>query len=380
MGTRYWLGGATAVQQAWSGTVTDATSGSTYTLTFTSESGTTGTVVYTVGGGATTTTVAAGIAAAVNASTDPRVTGVVFASSSAAIVTVLARAAGVPFYLAATGGGTGPGAWSGTGNTTPNIGPNDWNWRGNWADLTVPVATDDVVITGGNAIKYGLDQSGVALHGFTRAYGSSAAIGGPGKYLKLNLTGYADYGTGQAYVDCGSSSVSPLVAAGQGTIAAPNVFFLGSAIGTLTANAGGVEVAGAVGQTSTVGTAIVNGGNVRLGPGVTLTTYRQASGSGQVDCAATTVQADGGTLLTSGTGAIGTLTCGGANVTANSTGTVTTLICSKGAVDFTQSDATRTVTTPTLSGTGKILVDSAVVTFTNKLAISGRVSVTAAAA
>jgi autotransporter family porin len=380
MATRTWIGGAAAVAQVWAGSVADAVSGSTYTLTFTDETGGTVAITYTVGGSETTTTVATAIAAAVNASVDPRVRGAVTAAGSVAKVTLTAVNAGVPFNVAATAGGTS-GSWTGTGVTVANVGANDWNWKGNWADNVVPVAADNVVITGSQAIKYGLNQSGVALAGVTRAYASGAALGSAGKYLKLNCTGYADYGGGTAYVDFGSSTVSPIIATGQGSIAAPTVFLLGSGMGTLTVNGAGVEVAGAVGQTATVGTAIVGGGAaVRLGSGVTLTTYKQSAGTGEVGCAATTVQADGGTLTTTGAGAIGTIACNGATVYPNSTGTVTTLTCTKGTVDFTTSDASRTVTNATLSGTGAVVADAGVVTFTNKIALGGRTKFTAAAA
>src|SRR5438874_387988 len=116
MATRTWLGSAAGVKQVWQGTVADATAGSTYTLTFTDEAGGTVAITFTVVSG-TTTTVATGIAAAVNASADPRLSGAVVGSSNAAVVTLTAATAGVPFYVTPTAGGTS-GSWTGTGVTT----------------------------------------------------------------------------------------------------------------------------------------------------------------------------------------------------------------------------------------------------------------------
>jgi hypothetical protein len=114
---------------------------------------------------------------------------------------------------------------------------------------------------------------------------------------------------------------------------------------------------------------------------VTLTTFTQQDGDAVLGCAATTVNHNGGSLETRGSGAITTLNnAAGAITTCNSTGTITALNC-YGTADFTKSTSARTVTTPKYGKGGSIKFDPGVLTRTNEIApiaTSGNITLTAA--
>lgn len=377
MANRTWKGGNTAVAQVWKGTITTTTAGHVYTVTLTDSNVDTSAIAYTLTGSeGSATAVALAFITAWNASVDPRIAAIT-ASQNAGQVILTADTAGVPFSAAAT---TTSGTWSGTGNTTANAGPNDWNDAANWYQAAVPVASDNVIIQGSTAIKYGLDQSGVALTA-VNFQNYTGVAGLPGAPLKLNLTTLNFSSSGLAYLNLGSSTVSPRITqtASAGTDAY-GLYLLGSGIVTLLVEGtASVGVAVNKGETSTITTAQCAGSaKLTIGPGVTLTTYHQTNGSGSVQCAATTIQADAGTLATIGSGAVTTFLNYGATCYPNSSGTITTFKNYGGVSDFTQSDVARTVTTPTIYG-GSIKVDPAIVTFTNALAIGNRLTISSAA-
>ncbi len=90
----------------------------------------------------------------------------------------------------------------------------------------------------------------------------------------------------------------------------------------------------------------------------------QSGGSAMLKCAATTVTVRGGALQTEGSGAITTVNARGGTLKLHSTGTITTLNASDGAViDFSGSNAARTVSTLAISGPCRIITAPGV-TFT----------------
>jgi hypothetical protein len=106
------------------------------------------------------------------------------------------------------------------------------------------------------------------------------------------------------------------------------------------------------GEAATVATLNVSGDSSRVvvGFGVTLTTYNHKEGSGLLQCAATTLNIDSGTVETRGAGALTTVEARG-NFISNSTGTITTLnVSGEGFADFSKLPITRTVTNAHLYG------------------------------
>jgi hypothetical protein len=368
MANRTWIGGATAVAQVDTITVGGTVEADdVFTLTVTAEDGSTY-ALDVVAGSTTPATVATTIATAWNASTNPKLTPITASTNSAAVI-LTADTSGVPFSVAATttenGGGAADAQTFTRVATTANAGPNDWNTAANWREGSVPVAGDDVTIEGSNAITYGLRQSGVALGDFVVSPTYSGTIGSLGKPLDIDPDLFEFAGTGKAYIDLNAANISPRVTATASASTGAGLYLTGTNLATLRVEGGVVGVAVNAGETSTLATGQVSGsGKLTIGSGVTLTSFLQVAGTGVVECAATTVTADSGTLTTSGAGAITTLTNNGATVYASSSGTITDLHGKGGTTDLTKSKTPRTVSELHLYDGGKVLVDADVVTLT----------------
>lgn len=380
MAQRTWQGGATAKAQVWTTAIASSTNGQTFGVTLTDEVGGTGTVSYTASSD-TTTTIATNLAAAINASTDPRFIAVT-ASSALAVLTLTADTAGVPFYPATTG----TGSFSATSTTTANQGPNDWNTKSNWVENVLPVNGDNIILSGSNTISYGL-ITGLALGAFNSLSTFSGAIGVQGEYLSFTCTSFAWSSTGLGFVNIGSSAIAPVVFnTNSASAPASGLYLLGSAMTTLTVYNGAVDIAGSTGQTSSVTTFNVSGINngrprVNLGTGVTSTTLGIDSGTANIACSLTTVNANGGTVTTYGSGTIGTINIRGATVVSNSTGTITTANVIGGSIDFTQLPTARTVSNCTIS-TGRaasVLADTSLITFSAGIIIGAGITTISAA-
>jgi hypothetical protein len=124
------------------------------------------------------------------------------------------------------------------------------------------------------------------------------------------------------------------------------------------------------------------GGYLYTGPGLTVATLKDKAGTSIVQWATSiTITQEGGNLTTEGTGTITAMNQSvGATAMLNSTGTITALNY-YGTVDFTKSQAPRTVTTPKYGIGGTILFDPSVLTRTNEIApiaTAGNVSLQAA--
>lgn len=368
MAQRTWIGGADEVAQVDTFTIDGIGGGfETWTWTITGEKGTTTTIDFVDDGSPTKAEIVAGLVAAWNASTHPFALAVT-ATDANPDITLTADEAGVPFSVTLAADGTGS---TSKASTTVNQGPNDYTTESNWREGSVPVANDDVEITGSSAILYNLDQSGVELDDFIVAPGCSAQIGQAGTPLQIDM-GDSDRfefnGSGAAYLDVQDAAISPVVkrtlAVSQGRA---GLHLTGSALATVDVRGGTVKLDG-----STVTTLIVAGGaTVYVPADATITTLRNLGAKlVELEVAATTVENQKGTLRTSGSGAIGTLNVDGGTVYANSTGTITTLNADGGTVDFRESRESRTVTTLNARG-GKAYLDPNVVTVTNAIAAVG---------
>jgi hypothetical protein len=181
MATVIWQGGADAVTQTATWTISSNTNTHTFIASATHPSGTdTATTVtiltVTADGALTTTQLAAAIVTAWTASKHEFATAVT-ASSDSNVVTFTANKAGIPFIITKSGTGT-----STLAAVTANAGPNDYNTPSNWVAGAIPVANDTAIITNhpterrGYDILYGLAQSTVALDEF-RVTNFSGVIG-----------------------------------------------------------------------------------------------------------------------------------------------------------------------------------------------------------
>lgn len=372
----------TAVAQVWKGTITTTTNGHTYIVTLTLDNGDTAAITYTVVNppDTTVTLVATGFITAWNASTNPTIAGIT-ATQSAGQIILTSDTAGVPFSAAATGTGT----WSGTGNTTSNVGNNDFSTARNWQLDAVPIATNDVLFeaaTSNVSVTYGLNQSSVAIAALRVFPGCSSSIGrfenGLGFYYRSDPDLFRYEGSGSlAMFDIGSANIDAYInATGTPGVTGRNtVYIKGSNIATLTVVKGSVGIAALDADTATVATLKIgyvttqaSDAAVTVGSGVTLTTLDQGGGTCTLKCAATTVTCGAtSTLTTEGSGALTTLHVYG-TCYSNSTGTITTAnVYDGGILDLTRVRSARTITTVNVHKGGTLKIGTWV-TLTNKIA------------
>jgi len=288
--------------------------------------------------------------------------------------------------------------WVGT--DTGNEGK--FNTAANWLPAGVPVSTDHVhFINSTQDCDGDLDQSALALGSLTIEQSYTGKIGTTSAYLQIGASVVkiphhygpgSPAGSGRIKLDLGSVTAAAVTIEGTSSspteTTKPPVRLLAANAGTtIEARKGKIGIAFDTGETSTIDKCTVSyvshkntDAEVIIGEGVTLTTFEQTGGDNVLQCAATTVDAEGGSLLTTGSGAITTLNAKGAKVTPNSTGTITTLDIDGGDVDFLKSAAARTVTNCTLDEPGTLKYDPAVTTFTNKITSSNPVILRASAA
>lgn len=267
--------------------------------------------------------------------------------------------------------------WQGTTNGT-------WSTTTNWSLGSIPANGDTVYLAGNVAITGGLSTGLTGINlivdpGYTGTIASSAA------YLSLACASFNFAGTGNAFIDLGSSAITASVTqTGTGTATSAALYLKGSALSVLAVSGTcSVALAGLDGETSTVTTARVAGAQAKLllGAGVTLTTAQVSAGALTVNCAATTLNIYSGACTTNGTGAITTVSIFQGTAQLNSTGTITTLNANAGTVDFTKFPVARTVSAIKL-GTGGVNLsyDPAILTVTAWTAPASPIRLTATAA
>ncbi len=247
----------------------------------------------------------------------------------------------------------------------------------NWSLGAIPTTGDNVIIVSGN-ITSGLDQSAVAIGAFTTAAGYTGTIGSVGGSLKIHpgTAAVTLNGTGQVWIDVGADATPVRVTRTASVLNGQfGVTIVGSAIASIRVDSGSVGVAPYAGQTATVVTGWLVAGSLTYGSGVTATTWLQSGGTGELGCAGTTVSVDAGTLKTVGSGAITTMNNNGGTVYSESSGTITTLNQVKGTTDFSGSRTARTVTSIAFTG-GTFILDSTIITLTNKPIPTGRLKIT----
>lgn len=262
--------------------------------------------------------------------------------------------------------------WVGT--DTGNEG--DYATAANWSPSGVPVANDNVFITGAQAITSGLDQSAVELDDFIVLASMSGAIASVTASLQVDLgnTNRFEFGgTGLAFIDVGTAAISPVIVntAAANTTDPYGLILTGSALATIDFRKGSLNLDGATVTTidQSFTSSQASDTTLLIPSDATVTTLRKTGGSALVEAALTTMENSAGEATTRGSGAITTMTVDGGNVYPNSSGTITTLNANAGIVDFTRSRTPRTVTTLNLGG-GTVKLDPDVITITN--AVTGR--------
>lgn len=416
MATNRWLGTATAVAQV--DTLTPGgtiEAGDIFNVILTGEDASTYTLAV-VATGTTVNQTCIDIVTAFNASTNalltPITAGYVGTVGSYTAVTLTADTAGVPFYCSVTttetGGGAADDQTFARAASTANSGPYDYNTSANWSLAAVPVATNDVVFENGSVnCLYGLDQSSVDLESFSVAKSYTGYIGQAIYPLKVRTDeAYIGYhygagsptGSGRINLDFGSAeAVTVNVYASSSSPAETYLETVriksAHASSVLNVFSGIVGVATNYdGETATFATINVqydaNLGStckVNVGEGTTLTTFNSTGGTHTIQCAATTINVDGGTVTKSGAGAITTINNNSGTVNLGGSGTVGTLSIGDtascypyssgtittaniiGTADFRKSNVARTITNCNVYSGAKIYCDLAVLIVTNGL-------------
>lgn len=238
----------------------------------------------------------------------------------------------------------------------------------NWLPSGVPVDGDHVIIDGRAQVALiGTDQSSIELASLRIYKSCTANIGSRATPWQIGATlceiglpsesgGDTNSGPETIAIDFTADPTVTIVhdARETGADGAPCVNLRGTDSGNIIDVRGGSVGIGTLfpGEAATVATLHISGDATRVfvGFGVTLTTANQRAGFSIINCAATTVNLDGGELETRGSGAFTTFNCRGTAV-LNSTGTITTLnVAAAGAADFSQSPQARTVTTLNMYG------------------------------
>lgn len=395
MATRTWKGVVSPVAQ-----VTDYVFGGTWE--------TSDIVIVTIGsksvsitaGSVTTNTVVDNVVTAWNAlsSTYWPEFAEITASRSSSSLRLTGDVPGVPFACTVstteTGGGaadsqTIDGGSTSTGtDATACSGPNFWSVAGNWAENSVPVNSDDVVIDGVVDILYGVAQSGVTLTSLTVNGGYQGKIGLPVN----NSRGYVEYRATELAIGATTQTIgqgfglySGRIRINNGTIQTaltvynltrptntgyPSMSWRGTHASNVvrvigTGSTGNIGIATEAGQSATIASLYIASGTVYSGTGVTLTTIENVGGTLETSSAATTISSLGGTT-TLLSGAHTTINVQDSTVNYNSSGTITNLnVYVDGTATFNGANVARTVSNATLYSGGEILDSAKTVTWTN---------------
>lgn len=407
MATKYWIGGATAVAQVWTASI-DSIDATPANNTFTVTIG--GQTVSAVGATDVSTT-ATNLRASLNASTHPYFSTITWSGTVGDIIGT-ADTAGVPFIAALSVSGGGTGTVTDFAVTTANASPASWDVAANWSDGAVPVSTDTVIIKDASqSIYWGLAQSAVALTQLRIDQTYTGKIGLPANsfattadaatvnaaYIEYR-THYLDIGWDTAYIGqhlgpgtpagstrlkldnakSGASDTTIYNTNSSGESQKPAIRLLlahASADIWIRAAPGAVGIANdAPGETSTVGVVHMlsetTSHSVYIGPGTTITTYRQAGGTNVLQAAATvtTVEVNGGELRTEGAWKATTFAVDGGTAYPNnrdgSAVIADAINHNGGTVDFSTSGEAGTVTDYNPNDGATLVYDDDVITFT----------------
>lgn len=184
MATIHWTGKADAVSQVIQVTPGGTIGTETFTLTVSNVN-----VTYTAESGDTGTNVSQALRDAWNNTTHPYFAAVT-ATEQSGVLILTADIPGVPFSVEANA--TGSATLVGN-TTTNNAGPNAWSTPGNWSTNTVPADGDHIVIANSSdALLWGLDQSGITLQELVIEQNFTGFIGLPESSFTLSAADVDD--------------------------------------------------------------------------------------------------------------------------------------------------------------------------------------------
>lgn len=291
------------------------------------------------------------------------------ATVNSSTVTLTGNTKGVPFTLssAETTAGTGTATAS---TVTAATGSHFWSDVDNWGGSAIPADSDVVYLDHSDvSVLYGLNQSSIQP---AEMYVPLSFTGQVGLPQVNEAGGYAEYrdtylrigpaalqigagagnGSGRLKFDSGTD-ICALTVLGSGSSAdeLPAVLWKGTNAGnTLVLRGGTLGVALFGGEAATLDDITVDGGELTLGAGVTLTGDIVVNGgsvviSSHVDG---TLTVTGGAVVIEGAGAVDQLTVRGGVVTYNTTGTLggNTVVSGSGVLDFSQASGAVSVTNP----------------------------------
>jgi hypothetical protein len=361
-----WIGVARKSQQIATITVTSNTDAQTFTISFTHPSGIPTTAIEIATDTAssdTTSSIAANLQADIAASLHEYAKSVT-SEVNAAVITLTANKAGVPFVVSV--GGTGSMTLA---TTSANSGPNDYSVASNWSEGSVPVATNDVRIQGSVDILYGLNQASVALddvliEGFTGRIGSRAhpLAFDPGT-LVVNCTGNVHF------LLIGTTSIK-VFNTGSGVDGSRYGCHLvsGSSHTSIELLGGSTNIGQFHDANLTVTNILVEDGLFYIGPNVLPTNFRMTGGQGTLELpTATTLTAgtlDGGHLTTLGAFVVTAFTMNGGTHICENTGAYTTYTANGGFLNLIYSKRTKEITTLVQDQAAKVWYDTAFLTNT----------------
>jgi hypothetical protein len=387
MATRLWKGGAQVTP--WVKKVTPANVAPTNTFTLTLGGGKT--FVYTATG-STVAEVTAGLLALVQASQEGDVTELAFADKGT-LLQVTGPADGAPFFL--NGSASGGTATLTPATVTTGSSPYDVGLAANWqtpAGVTgVPVGGDDVIVDDTSVpMKYSLDAlAGITLNSRYIGPGfSGSQIGLP----EVNATrGYVEYRPTHWQVAVTSDRVeanacglvkldaraiqTDLLVIGVGSSVdstQPALNWIGShASNTVELVSGNIGLASLYGQTATINTLKVGGGQggqltVTGGSGLTLGAggAKQIGGDVRLYGSLTSWVKNGGTLTVVGAGGATTLVNDGGTVVWMSSGGITAYD-GAGVLDKTRDPRALTITNATYRDGAEVRDGLGTITHTN---------------
>lgn len=263
------------------------------------------------------------------------------ATVSGSTVILTADTAGLPQTISVSATTAGDGTLS-ISHTTTGTGNTDWNNVDNWAEGSVPVDGDDVIINMPGSFKTGLDQSAVELASLTLGPRFNGWLG-----LKVQNVDNASYPWYEnrdkelkiAATVLTNNSACTLVRINQEADAfTATLNSTGSSAesgryafeirGTNVANVinvfGGSNGFAPNNETAVVATINQDGGTVTTGTGTTLTTLAKLAGTATINCAVTTVSSSSGSL-TQSNGNVTTANISGGSATFSGTGNLTTV-------------------------------------------------------
>lgn len=250
----------------------------------------------------------------------------------------------------------------------------DLNTSGNWSPSGVPASGDNVYFPAGSpSVTGSLDALktatlGGALGAVEFEDGYTGTVGSSSSYMQFTCTSLKFSGTGQAWLNLEASAISPEIrkTATPASAASRGLYLKGSALATLSvAGSASVGVAAYGAETSTLTTArlVSASASLLLGAGVTVTTVQITAGQAEIRCGGTTLDIQGGTVTTYGSGTWTTATVDAGTFYPYSTGTISTVNLNGGTLDRLAAGQALTITTLNHNG-GVFRYDENVTTVT----------------